>query len=420
MSEIPGAAVAAYDQNLSRPLQVAGGSTVEIRSRAWPGVRIAVHADLTGVEQVWRSFEARAECTVFQNFDYLRAWFRHLGTRQQVTPAIVVLRDRDNVLAILPLAVTRERFRRRLTWLGQELCDYLNPLLASEFADTPPERFRSLWRETIDLMQSQPRFRHDWVELRRMPQTVGEMTNPLLALPTDRHASDAYVMRLGADWEAFYRERRSAKARKQDRSKLSRLAELGAVELASPQQSSQISETLDTLFLQKSQTLDRKGIDDIFCRPGYREFFLDLACNPRTRESTHVSTLVVGSTLAAVNFGMEYRKRYSLFLVSYDRSLGRLSPGVIHLNKLIERAVGRGLKEFDFLVGEQRLKLEWADRKIPLHDYIAASTWRGALWAIPARAFSLAKRTVKQTPILWRAFQSIRAAVGAVRQRAGI
>jgi CelD/BcsL family acetyltransferase involved in cellulose biosynthesis len=82
---------------------------------------------------------------------------------------------------------------------------------------------------------------------------------------------------------------------------------------------------------------------------------------------------------------MEYNGRYSLFLVSYDRSFARHSPGVIHLNRLLQRAIGRRLKEFDFLVGEQRLKLEWADGEIELYDHIAASTIRGIVPALLAR-----------------------------------
>ena len=113
---------------------------------------------------------------------------------------------------------------------------------------------------------------------------------------------------------------------------------------------------------------------------------------------------------------MEYNGRYSLFLVSYDRSFARHSPGVIPLNRLLQRAIGRRLKEFDFLVGEQRLKLEWADGEIELYDHVAASTIRGIVPALLARVFTHAKRVIKQTPWLWSAFQFLRAAAGILRR----
>ena len=158
----------------------------------------------------------------------------------------------------------------------------------------------------------------------------------------------------------------------------------------------------------------------MFAAPGRREFFLDLAANPRTRDRIHVSALQVGPSLAAINFGFEFRQRYTLFIVSYDRSFARLSPGVIHLNKLIERAIGRGMTEFDFLVGEQRLKLEWTDRETLLHDHLATSCWRGYLPVTAAIVVARVKRTIKQTPALWSAFKALRAQLGGLRRRIGI
>src|SRR5690606_5766768 len=118
--------------------------------------------------------------------------------------------------------------------------------------------------------------------------------------------------------------------------------------------------------------------------------------------------------------GFAFRQRYALFLVSYDRSFARLSPGVIHLNKLIERAIKRGMTEFDFLVGEQRLKLEWTDRETSLHDHLAASSWRGCLPAAAAIVGARVKRTIKQTPAFWSAFKTLRAQLGAFRRRIGV
>jgi len=420
MTDTHGAAIPAFARHPSHPVQIARGTSLEARSRVWADARIAVHSDLAGIESVWRAFEPRAAATVFQTFDYLSAWFRHIGSRSRVTPAIVVIRTDNAILAILPLAVERGRVFRRLTWLGQEFCDYLCPLMSEEFTALEPDALRALWREIVSLMQSHARFRHDWVEFRRMPAAVEDNRNPMLTLHTVLHASSAYSTTLSAPWEEFYRSRRTAKARKQDRSKLARLVEFGEVSLATPEEPADIEQMLQTLFEQKSEALDGKGIADVFAAPGVRDFFLDLAINSRTRDLVHVSALQVGPSLAAINFGFEFRQRYALFLVSYDRSFARLSPGVIHLNKLVERAIERGMTEFDFLVGEQRLKLEWTDRETRLHDHFAASSWRGYLPATVAGIAARMKRTIKQTPTLWSTFKMLRAQLGALRRKLGL
>ena len=39
-------------------------------------VELSLHHDLASIEADWRAFEANADCTVFQTFDWLSTWFR--------------------------------------------------------------------------------------------------------------------------------------------------------------------------------------------------------------------------------------------------------------------------------------------------------------------------------------------------------
>ncbi len=55
-------------------------------------------------------------------------------------------------------------------------------------------------------------------------------------------------------------------------------------------------------------------------------------------------------------------------------------------------AIGRGLRRFDFTIGDERYKSEWCDQHLRLYDYSAAATWRG--W--PASALSAARRRLKR------------------------
>jgi CelD/BcsL family acetyltransferase involved in cellulose biosynthesis len=309
---------------------------------------------------------------------------------------------------------------RKLTWLAQDLCDYPGPLLARDFARMAPAScFTALWHEIGTLLQSDRRLRHDLVELCKMPAAIGAQPNPFATLSVSLHPSEAFIATLHGRWENFYEERRSAKMRRQDRSKMKRLAELGAVRMISTEHADARSRVLWNLFAQKSETFARKGIADVFRRPGYREFFLDLVSNPRTRTLAHVSELRAGPRAAAINLGLEYRGRYSLYLVSYDEALSRFSPGAIHLNELVHRAIDRGLGEFDFLVGLQRLKREWSDRRITLYDHVSGKTPAGRLVAASVRARARLKRAIKASPLLWDAYLSLRAGLAPLRQRLG-
>jgi len=207
----------------------------------------------------------------------------------------------------MPLSVTAGLVRR-LTWLGCELCDYNTPLLAPDFgAQIAAEDFRVLWREICARLSNSPQHRFDLIDLPKMPETAGAQAHPMLALPVRLNPSGAYVADLHATWTEFYQVKRSSATRRRDRTKRKRLSERGNVAFVMPPDADEIARTLDILMAQKAKAFARMGVGNVFARAGHRDFFIDIATNPRTRPLTHVSRLDVGAIPAAVNFGLIFR-----------------------------------------------------------------------------------------------------------------
>jgi len=382
-------------------------------------IQISVHEELSAVEQDWRDFERRADGTVFQSFDWLATWQRHIGTLTGVRPAIVVGRDASGILFMLPLATRAVGFARELTWLGSDLSDYNAPLLAPGFSKRfDAAGFAALWAGITDCLQGNARHRYDVVNLTKMPAVVGGQPNPLLHLGLTVNPSGAYLTHLTGDWETFYAAKRSSTTRRRDRTKRKRLSESGEVRLVNPESAAETLSALDILMTQKARLFSHMGVGNLFARPGHAEFYRALASEPATRPLVHVSRLDVGATAAAVNLGLTWRDCYYHLLASYDDGeLSRFGPGAAHLHDLLHLAIDRGFKVFDFTIGDERYKRDWCDTEIELHDYIAAATWRGALIAMPRLAGQRLKRWIKQTPLLWAIFSSARAFIGSLKQR---
>jgi CelD/BcsL family acetyltransferase involved in cellulose biosynthesis len=385
------------------------------------GLTLSIHHDLASVESQWRRFETVAACTAFQTFDWLAGWQRNIGRRDGTIPVIVVGCYADDEAAfILPLAVEPHRLARRLCWLGRELCDYNAPLLARDFAQrVTPDRFVALWRELCRRLQRDARLHYDWIELEKMPETVGDLVNPFCHLDVMLNASGAHLVQLGNDWESFYFNKRSSATRRRDRVKRSRMAAAGEVRFVTSRGLDDTRRTLETLMEQKSHAFARGGIPNMFARPGYREFFLDFVSNPKTKSLVHVSRVEIGENCAAANFGLMFGDRYYHVLASYDRNLevSRFGPGVLHLRELMAHAIKKGLRLFDFTIGDEPYKLEWSDMHVALFDYIAAATWRGRAAAYGSTTRRRLKRFIKQTPLAWRLAGSFRAAFGASPDR---
>lgn len=380
---------------------------------------ITVHEQMSAIEQDWRAFQDRADCTIFQTYAWLSCWQTHIGERTGVRPAIVIVRDAAGVLLMLPLATRAVGFARELCWLGSDLCDYNMPLLATDF----PRRFDgagfvALWARMAQCLQDHARHRFDLVNLVKMPDAVGGQRNPMLALGVVANPSGAYLTHLSGDWDTWYGAKRSSATRRRDRTKRKKLGEFGDVRMVNPQSAADIEAALDMLMTQKARLFARMGVGNLFARPGHADFYRALASEPATRALTHVSRLDVGSLPAAVNMGLIHRGRYYHLLASYDDGeVARFGPGAAHLHDLMHYAIDHGCDIFDFTIGDERYKRDWCDTELVLYDHIAPVTWRGTLIALPWLARQRLKRIIKQTPVLWTIFSKTRAALGAFKRR---
>jgi len=379
-------------------------------------VTLELHEDLASLESEWTAFQRTAACTVFQRFEWLAKWQQHVGDLRGTRPAIVLGRDANGALLfILPLAIETRGPIRRLTWLGSELCDYNAPLIARDFGRHVAD-FAALWREAQRHLQSNPRLRFDLVDLQKMAETVGGERNPLLSLSTQRNASSAHVATLSGSWDEFYKAKRSSETRKKERKQLRRLGELGDVSFIDVSDKGEIARTIETLMQQKSRAFARMGVEDLFSRPGYRAFWLDVAAT--LPGITHVSRLDVGSTIAATSLGLTHRGCYYLVLSSYhDGEVMRFGPGRAHLHELLRHAIEHGIRDFDFTIGDEPYKRDWADIEVRLYDHLQAATLRGAVVVAMISAFRRTKRLIKTTPALWHAYSKAREIARFLRQR---
>jgi CelD/BcsL family acetyltransferase involved in cellulose biosynthesis len=380
-----------------------------------PDLSLDIYTDLDAVESEWRSFQQIAEGTAFQTFEWLSAWQRHIGARDRVVPVIVVGRFANGKTAfIAPLAIEPRHRAKRLRWLGQDLCDYNAPLLSRDFSlRVRSERFLAIWQELQLQLQSDSRLRHDWIEFEKMPQTVGVQINPFTSLSVAPNANSAHITQLGDNWETFYRAKRSSATRRHDRAKRKHMAEFGEISFSTVTEPDDVQRTLETLWHQKKQIFARKGIADIFARPGYREFFADIASHPHARHLVHVSRVDIGTTCAAANFALTFGGCYYHVVSSYcDGQLTRYGPGTLQLRELLAHAIGMGLRLFDFTIGDEHYKLEWSDLRLKLYDYTAAATWRGLPASFASIVRQRLKHFIKQTPLAWRLVSRARSVIG--------
>jgi CelD/BcsL family acetyltransferase involved in cellulose biosynthesis len=397
------------------PVDAAESPFVKIGPASPGTVHLQVSGDLAAVEAEWRAFEADAVFTPFQSFDWIAAWQRHVGSRGGTQPVIVTGRDDDGqLLFILPLAIERHGAFRRLCWLGSDLCDYNAPMLARDWP-MHAGQFAAVWRQVVRTLRATPGCAFDLVDMSKLPQTIGEVRNPFLELDVLANASSAHIATLFGTWEQYYFERRSSATRKKERKQVKHLGESGAVKFVEVTDGDDLDRTLAVLTDQKTRSFARMGVENLFARPGYPEFYREVAGN---RALTHLSRLDVGTTATATSLGLAFQGCYYLVLSSYDDGeLSRFGPGRAHLRELLRCAIERGLTRFDFTIGDELYKRDWADVELPIYDYVEAATLKGWPLATAINVYRRTKRFIKKTPALWSAYSKARALAGRVSGR---
>lgn len=382
---------------------------------AKPEVLLSVHQEFASLQGPWTDLEKTGDCTAFQTFAWLSAWFRNIGARTGIEPCIVAGWDANEkgALFILPLGLKRGLLGTRLVWLGGRLCDYQAPLLSKAFSRRIVHgQFRALWAQIREALPE-----HDIVELNRLPEKLGEQANPFMQLGNIApHASFAHMTRLKPTWDVYYGEKRSSGSKKRDKQKRRKLEEFGEAVLVTPEDPAEIARTVDALIEQKTATFARMGVANPFAEPGVRDFYMELATSEASKGLIEVSRLDVGGKVAAANWGISFAGRFHYVLASYaeNEEFSKRGPGMIQLMELMKRAIETGHSEFDFTIGDEGYKGDWCEVDIRLHDHIEAVTIRGLLALLPAAAYRRAKRFIKQTPVLWEAFTRLRAAAGAL------
>jgi CelD/BcsL family acetyltransferase involved in cellulose biosynthesis len=381
------------------------------QNAGWMDIALDVSSDIRALEPVWREFEAHADGTVFQSYDWLSCWQQHIGALTAAVPAIVTGRDASGALVfLLPFAIERQGFIRRLTWLGVDLCDYTGPLLAGDFTRRFGERsFPALWDRILASVRTTAGLRFDYVDLPKMLERVGTQPNPFFTLPTRANPSGAWVATLGAEWEAYYAATRSGPTRKKERKQLKQLGEHGEVVFAEASEPEAVREVVEKLLDYKSAAFHRMGVTDSMAQPGYRAFYRDFTTRLSARQVAHITHLDIGGKVVAASLGLRHRGDYCLVLSSYENgALARLGPGRAHLNDLIRYAVEHGFRRFDFTIGDEPYKRDWADVTVLPRDHLAQASVVGSAIVFSRLGFLTLKRFIKQTPALWSAFLKLR------------
>lgn len=306
----------------------------------------------------WQALYLSSETTLFQNPDWHRAWWRHIGYPKGWTPHTAAGWCNGRLVALAPLAVIRRSGLRRLEWAGTTVFDYPDALVAHG-TDAAP-----LWNAVRRSRQ------YDFARLRDI-RTRAVSRHSLEAFARKARAgSAAHVIdlraRSGDEWFATL----SRRTRSNHQANLRRLQREGPVKLRVAASPSEVTAMIRHAVRLKTDWSHARGIDNIFTQ-GYAAGFLEeLSLRSQEEGVLHLSALCCNDQMIAVHAGFAGADGFYYYMPAYDPRFAKASPGRVHLIMLVMLAIDTGCTRFDFLRGTADYKSHFATEEREMSDYI--------------------------------------------------
>ena len=118
---------------------------------------------------------------------------------------------------------------------------------------------------------------------------------------------------------------------------------------------------LDEFFDQHKARRALTKAPSLLHEPKQREFYVCLVRMLAPRGWLRFDVVLFDDAPIAFHLGFEFRGCFIWYKPTFDARLAAKSPGEVLLKFLLDDAIDRGLKEFDFTVGDEPFKLRFAN-----------------------------------------------------------
>ena len=328
---------------------------------------------LLTLREAWDDLWRRAHEPRFtQSFTWCVTGLRTVGRRRGRRPHIVVMKEAGRVVLIWPMTTGNRLFWRTGTCMGSESTEYDAVLV--EDGPQASERIATAWRfiraqSGIDLI-TVPFVRLDKLVHRVLTHEAGHATTHTLSAP--------YVSFRGESWDGYWRSRGATRRNGLTRRRR-RLAEQGRVTMDLIETGVEMETMIDWALRNKIDWMKRRGLaNDFMATPGYRDFLVSLAGQHGTGGRLAVFALSLNGSPIAAKIVTIDGTRCEGFITVYDERFAAFSPGQIILVDCLKWCHEQGM-DYDFRIGDEGYKLDWATSDCPTTTWRIANTPAGRI-----------------------------------------
>ncbi|WP_350333620.1 GNAT family N-acetyltransferase [Coralliovum pocilloporae] len=359
------------------------------------GLSVSLSRNFHGLEGQWGMVSADAIHTPFQEFDWLENWLSEYDASERPEPIIVMLRDNETLVGILPLCLEKKMGATVLGWMGGDISDYCAPILARDW-------LQKLTGEDLDellkmVAKSVPET--DAIALCYQPDFLSGLQNPFVSYGQSIRSGESHCLELNGPWSDYYPALRSSKTRRRLQQKWNRLSKRGVLSFRTVRGSASLKEAMDKIIDWKIEQLDARGSRNPFrSSDGSTTPLRSTITRYVTRRGSgrtrpiRIYGLFLDDEMIAGYVTFTEGGRVSVFINAYAADQHTdCSPGQLLMVKILELAVRAGQSSFDLMRGGEPYKIEWCRSHHVLTDNLKAYSALGIL----SLKMHLAKKALK-------------------------
>ena len=320
--------------------------------------------------------EANAQLT----YEWLCSWWEVFGDNNEL--ALITATEGGRVVGIAPLAITtvvgKAGLRlKKLTFVGDGFTDYQDLLIASQ---TREETLRALLRSVVNDSGN-----WDVVHFRNIrgdSPNLPILRDVLEGTPyevTERINIRSPYIPIDCGWNDYYASL-GKNIRSDLRRRSNRLAKLGKAEFVRLHEVGDAKRTLEIIKSIHVACRWARGERSWYTDDKRSRFVSLILKRFSDRKWLDLVFLKLNGRIIAYYLGFAYNGVVHFWNTGFDPEFSSLGPGKLLLHHWIKDSFANGCREFDFMVGEESYKLQWARPTRPNYElFVFKNTARAGL-----------------------------------------
>jgi len=317
--------------------------------------------EFESLSEVWDSLlrKSKDDNPIYLTHEWLSTWWKHFGEGKKLN--VLLIEKEGQLIGIVPLMRTEYRIGllriSALETIGSLNCNHIG-LIRSGNREEAVSAFLAYLEEELaksKLVLKLTLVPEDCMFLDLLRRRISLSTNNLVM--QEKVKTLAPYITLPATWDEYFRSL-STNRRHLLRRKLRSLQTAHTVEFrdcAGDNLESTLSRFID-LHERRWQSANVKGV---FSDPKMEGFYRDIAARFVNKGWLHFSCLVLDGEVVSAEYTFIYNHKFYCTTSARDIDYSKYNVGHLHQMFLIKYAIEKGLREFDFLKGDEPYKFHW-------------------------------------------------------------